>query len=211
MTIDRRLIAGALGLAIGLAACGAVPASPAASSVATTAPTTTPATAAPASEAPTASAAEPSDEGINLPGGMNDLAGLLPEEAGGVAYQRAGYNGDQLGVYGAAAGLSDQELAPLLNQFGKSINDVNFAIAQPTGGSTATIMALQIEGVDATQWMEAVNIDPADYEAKTIGGKTVLAQGAGGFNVYAYPRGDTVFLLILGDDALAEAVFSQLP
>ena len=73
------------------------------------------------------------------------------------------------------------------------------------------VYALQIEGVESTEWMDDINLDPSDFETKTIGGKEVLTQGAGGFNVYAYPKGDAVFVLILGDDTLAESVFSQLP
>ena len=215
MTIDRRLLAGAAGLAILLAACGGTAASPAATAGAPT--TGTPATQAPATEAPATDPAATEEAtaegGINLPpGGMNDLANALPAEINGVAYERAGFNGDQLGMYGAMAGLDDSTLTPVLEQYGKTVNDVNFAIATPSGGgSTAMIYALQIEGVDATQWMGAMNMDPADFETRQIGGKSVFAQGASGFNVYAYPKGDAVFILLLGDDALAEALFSQLP
>ena len=143
---------------------------------------------------------------------MNDLANLLPEEINGVAYQRAGFNGDQLGMYGARPASTTSTLTPVLEEFGKTVNDVNFAIATPgDGGSTAMIYALQIEGVDATEWMGAMDMDPADFETRQIGGKKVYAQGAGGFNVYAYPKGDALFILLLGDDALAEGLFSQLP
>jgi hypothetical protein len=219
MTIDRRLLAGAAGLAILLAACGGSAASPAATAGAPA--TAAPASAAPATDAPATDAPateevteEATDEGgINLPpGGMNDLANALPAEINGVAYQRAGFNGDQLGMYGAMAGLDDSTLTPVLEEHGKTVNDVNFAISTPgDGSSTGMIYALQIEGVDATEWMATMNMDPADFETRQIGGKSVYAQGAGGFNVYAYPKGDTLFILLLGNDEIAEGLFSQLP
>jgi hypothetical protein len=215
MTIDRRLLAGAAGLAILLAACGGSAASPAATAggPATGAPATAGATEAPAESEAAVPTEEASDDGINLPPGTtNDLANLIPETINGVAYERAGFNGDQLGIYGAAAGLNDSELKPILEQYGKTINDVNFALGTPKDGSgSGMIYALQIEGVDASDWMTAVNMDPNDLETKTIGGKNVFAQGAGGFNVYAYPKGDALFILLLGDDATAESLFSQLP
>jgi hypothetical protein len=215
MTIDRRLLAGAAGLAILLAACGGTAASPAATAGAPTPGTPAtegPATQAPASE-PAATEEASGQGGINLPPGtVNDLANLLPEAINGVTYERAGFNGDQLGMYGAMAGLDDSTLTPVLEQYGKTVNDVNFAIATPGGGgSTGMIYALQIEGVDATEWMGAMDMDPAVFETRQIGGKSVYAQGAAGFNVYAYPKGDTLFILLLGDDALAEGLFSQLP
>ena len=136
---------------------------------------------------------------------MNDLAGMLPAEAAASPYDRVGFNGDQLGVYGAAAGISDTELAPVLEQFGKTINDVNFAIATPAGGgSTAMIYALQIEGVDVDRVDGRDQPRPGRLRAADDRRQDGPTQGAGGFNVYAYPKGDAVFVLILGDDTLAE-------
>ena len=217
MTIDKRLLAGAAGLAILLAACGGAAASPAATAgtPATGAPETAATTTAPAE---TDEAAVPTEEaeasdGINLPpGAVNDLANVLPATINGIAYQRAGYNGDQLGVYGAMAGIDDSTLGPVLEQYGKTVNDVNFAIASPGDGSSSGIIyVLQVEGVPATDWMSGMNMDPDDFETRQIGGKAVYAQGAAGFNIYAYPKDDTLFILFLGDDALAESLFSQLP
>lgn len=214
MTIDRRLLAGAAGLAILLAACGGSASSPAATAggPATGAPTTAaPATEAPATDAPMTE--EPSDGGIVVPpGAVNDLASLLPETINGVTYQRAGYNGDQLGVYGAMAGIDDSTLGPILAEHGKTVNDVNFAIASPSDGSSSGIIyVLQVEGVPATDWMSGMNMDPSDLETRQIGGKPVYAQGAAGFNIYAYPKDDKLFIMFLGDDAAAESLFSQLP
>src|SRR5215203_7512638 len=110
MTIDRRLIAGAMGLAIALAACGGATPNPAGTASATAAPTTTPVDETDA--APTETAV-PSEGGIGLPTGTNELAAILPEDASGISYQRAGFNGDQLGIYGAAAGLDSDQLTPV--------------------------------------------------------------------------------------------------
>ena len=216
MTTHRRLIAGAAGLAILLAACGGTAASPAATTEPTTAaPTEAPATAE-ASEAPASVA--PSEEASGaggLPGGiggMNALAELLPEEANGIRFQRAGFTGEQLSLYGAAAGFSESDLADVLAQFNKTMDDMNMAVAGSADGSTpATILAMQVEGVPAADWMQAGNMNAGGGAPVTVGGKQVFTAGAGAFNVWMYPTGDTLFMVILGDEALAEAVFSQLP
>jgi hypothetical protein len=218
MTIDRRLVAGAMGLAILLAACGGTAASPGATGGASSpepaAPATSEPTAAPTEAATDEATEEPTDQGgIGLPGGLNDLASVLPEAANGVTFERAGFNGDQLGLYGAAlGGLDDSDLDPILREHGKTIADVNFAIASATGGEVPTsIYALQIEGVEAADWMGAANLDTSSVSPTTVGGKTVFAQGGGGFNIWVYPTGDTVFVVLLGDEATAEAILSQLP
>jgi hypothetical protein len=217
MTIDRRLVAGAMGLAIVLAACGGT-ASPVttggASSPEPAAPATTAPTAEPGEAATDEATEEPTEQGgIGLPGGLNDLANVLPAEANGVTFERAGFNGDQLGLYGAAlGGLNDSDLDPILREHGKTIADVNFAIASATGGEVPTsVYALQIEGVEAADWMGAANLDTSTVSPTSVGGKTVYAQGGGGFNIWVYPTGDTVFVVLLGDEATAEAIFSQLP
>ena len=143
MTIDRRLLAGALGLALVLAACGG--ASTASSGTERRdrgpdrrrrprrlpprpkSPPKAPRRRSRATEAPT-------DDSGSGAGQVNDLAAMLPEKAGDLTFERVGYDGDQLGIFGAAAGLNSEELDPILKANGKTINDINFAIATATGG-----------------------------------------------------------------------------
>jgi hypothetical protein len=222
MTIDRRLLAGALGLSLVVAACGGsstpssaagtASAAPAASSVATEAPaeseeaTEAPAASEEATEAPT------QDTGTGSSGQMNELAQKLPEKAGDVTFERVGFDGDQLGIYGAAAGLNSAELEPILKANGKTINDVNFAIATSTSQDKAgMIYAIQIEGVPATKFAEGMNQDLSTMPKTTIGGKEVYGEAAGGFGFFAYPKDDILFLILLVDEKTAADILGQLP
>jgi len=222
MMIDRRLLAGALGLSLVLAACGG-------STTATTAPAAGgDATAAPATEAPIATEEapdatdEPTDaaateepaatDGVDLGSGeVNDLAAMLPEKVGGVTFERVGYDGDQLGVFGAAAGLNSEELDPILKANGKTINDINFAIATSAGGSAGMIYAIQIEGLDAAEFAASMGMDPSSMPKTTLGGKTVYGEASGGFGAFAYPKDDKLFIVLLMDEKTSASVFEQLP
>jgi hypothetical protein len=221
MMIDRRLLAGALGLSLVLAACGGTSTASSGTSAATPGPTDA-ATEAPAvTEEPTEAAGteEPATEAPTADGGtsggqVNDLAAMLPEKAGGLTFERVGYNGDQLGVFGAAAGLNSAELDPILKANGKTINDINFAVATATGGSAATggmIYAIQIEGLDATKFAASLGMDPSSMPKTTLGGKTVYGQAQGGFGAFAYPKDDKLFIVLLMDEKTASSVFEQLP
>ncbi len=216
MTIDRRLIAGALGLTLVLAACGGTSTAttaPAGTAAATDAPTAEPAepAATPAATDTPAATEDATDDGGST-GSLNDLASKLPESAGGVTFDRAGYNGDQLGIFGAAAGFNSDELDPILKANGKTFNDVNFAIASPTStGATAMIFALQVEGVPADEFANSMNADTSSMPEITLGGKTVYGEAAGGFGIFAYPKDDVLYMVLLADQEVATAIFEQLP
>lgn len=147
-----------------------------------------------------------------MPGGqLNGLAALLPQEAAGVTFERVGYDGDQLGVFGAAAGLDSEELDPILKANGKTISDVNFAIAASADGSAGMIYAIQIEGVEAATFADAMGMDTTSMPKSTLGGKEVYGEATGGFGVYAYPKNDTLFIVLLANEDVATSIFEQLP
>ena len=208
MITDRRLLPGAVGVSLILAACGG-------SSTATPAPaaaTAAPATAAPATTAPVTAEPTETPTESSLPGGqLNGLAALLPEKAAGVTFERVGYDGDQLGLFGAAAGLDSEELDPILKANGKTISDVNFAIATSADGSAGMVYAIQIEGVEATTFADAMGMDTTSMPKSTLGGKEVYGEAAGGFGVYAYPKNDTLFIVLLANEEVATSIFEQLP
>jgi hypothetical protein len=226
MTIDRRLLAGALGLSLVVAACGGSSTASSGAGTATSAPTSTAATPATAtdtpatSEEPTEAAGteEPATEaptdnaGTGSSGQMNSLAEKLPAEAGGIKFERAGYDGSQLGAFGAAAGLNSGQLDPILQANGKTINDVNFAIATSSSSEVGgMIYAIQIEGVDATKFATGMNQDLSTMPKQTIAGKTVYGQATGGFGLFVYPKDDMLFLILLVDEKTATAILEQLP
>jgi hypothetical protein len=222
MMIDRRLLAGALGLSLVLAACGGASTTSSGTSAATAGPTDVPATEAPAAtEEPTEAAGteEPATEAPTADSGtgtgqVNGLAAMLPEKAGALTFERVGYDGDQLGIFGAAAGLNSAELDPILKANGKTINDINFAIATATGGSAGTggmIYAIQIEGLDASKFAASMGMDPSSMPKTTLGGKTVYGEASGGFGAFAYPKDDKLFIVLLMDEKTASSVLEQLP
>jgi hypothetical protein len=145
---------------------------------------------------------------------VNDLASVLPKEVNGITYERTGFDGDQLGVMGAAAGLDGEAFGKVLQAKGKSINDVNFAIAAPAGGDATTggmIYAIQVEGLPATEWMSEMGSGLDTGKASTIGGKQVFGEAAGSFGAFVYPKDDTLFMLLLVDEPTAAAILEQLP
>jgi hypothetical protein len=219
MTHNRRLLAGAFGLAILVAACGGTTSSGSSSPTpaATVAPAAT-AAGGEATEAPemTEEPAATDDGGVIAtvpPEALNGLAASLPETANGIAYQRAGYDGDQFGLFGAMAGVDDAQLGEILKKHGKTIDDLNFAVASPANSSDTTggmVMAIQVEGVDASEWIGELG-DMPSQEMTTVGGKQVYGQAAGGFGIFVYPKGDTMYMLLLMDEQQAGAILEQLP
>jgi hypothetical protein len=224
MTIDRRLLAGTLGLALVLAACGGTSTASSGTSAATVGPTDAATEAPAATEEPTEGVAteEPASEAPTADSGsgagqVNGLAAMLPEKAGDLTFERVGYDGDQLGIFGAAAGLNSEELDPILKANGKTINDINFAIATATGGAGGAagtggmIYAIQVEGLDAATFAASMGMDPSSMPKTTLGGKTVYGEAASGFGAFAYPKDDKLFIVLLMDEETAASVFEQLP
>jgi hypothetical protein len=216
MTIDRRLLAGGLGLALMLSACGGT-------STATKAPDATssaaPATQAP-TEAPTVSAAPDASAAAEstgtepsfAAGAASDLEAMLPDEVNGVKFAKTSFDGSSLGA--AGMGVNSGDLEPLLKKYGKTVSDVRVAIAAPpnaTSGTTAMVVALQVKGVPAAELIGATGQDVSTLGKKSIAGKDVLTAGAGGFSVAIYTKDDVVFEILLADEAMTEAILQKLP
>lgn len=215
MAIDRRLTTGLLGLVLVVAACGSSGGGATPTPAASTAPEPAPSEAAP-SEAPPSEAppseAPPSDSGGGGGGDTGGLEALLPSEVGGVTFEKAGFDGSQLGVYGAAAGLDQDGLGAFLAERGKSIADVRFAVATSTDSTeVAMVYAIQIRGVPATEFMGASGIDPEGLTNATVGGKAVLEAGAGGYWAIAYPKDDVLYYVYLVGSDLGPEILSGLP
>lgn len=128
-----------------------------------------------------------------------------------MTFERVGYDGDQLGLFGAAAGLDSGELEPILKANGKTINDVNFAIATSADGSAGMVYAIQIEGVEAETFAAAMGMDTTSMPKTSLGGKEVYGEAASGFGVFAYPKDDILFIILLANEEVATAILEQLP
>ena len=137
---------------------------------------------------------------------------MLPENVGDVTFERTGFDGDQLGIYGAMAGISGEQLDPILEAHGKTLNDVNFAIAASSGNEAAgMVYAMQVEGVPAADLMQSMGMDAGSLQTSTVGGKEVYTQGGGGFGIWAYPKDDILFVILLASDEIAAGILEQLP
>ena len=223
MTPHRRLLAGAIGLALAIAACGGSTTATGAPGATAAAATTTPSAAAPTaatgSEAPaptdaptatddTSTGAQPS----LVPGAASDLEAMLPSEAGGVKYQKSSFDGSSLGALGTS--INTAQLDPILKANGKTINDVRVAIAAPADSANTEagmVVAFQIRGVDASKFLEAMGSDVTSMTKTSLGGKDVYKAGAGGMSAIVYPKNDVLFEVLLASDKVAESIVSQLP
>ena len=220
MTTDRRLLAGALGFALLVAACGG-------SSTGTSAPAASSGggqSAAPGTQAPAATQAPvdtqapqdtsaPTMPAISLaPGSAGDLEAMIPATVGSITFQKSSFDGASIPLAGTP--IDQANLDPLLAKYGKTIADIRFAIGIGTGGSTATVptmvYALQIKGVPATEFMAEVAGGSDSGTAATVGGKTVTQTSVGGFSIVLYPKGDVLFM-VSSSAADADAILAALP
>ena len=215
MAIERRLVAGTLGLALLVAACGG--------SSATTAPAASTGTGAATpeaveSEAPAASEAAAASEDTEGPdasftaGGAAELEALLPDSWAAGPSPRPASTVASI----AGAGFVDTgELDPILSANGKTIADVRMAIATPTdqGTTQPTVMiALQVRGLDASKLAEFAGASAGgDLTNATIAGKAVQKFGEGAFGGAMYIKDDVLYEILFADDAALEAIVSQLP
>jgi hypothetical protein len=214
MSTNRRLIAGALGLAFALAACGSsstATTTPSSAAVASQSPAVQPPpdSQAPASEAPGATSA-PSMPAISLaPGNAGDLEAMIPSSVGGLTLQKTSFDGASIPMSGTP--IDNSKLDPLLAKYGKTVADLRFAMGIGASGTIPTMVyALQLRGVPATEFMGQIG-SSADAAAKTtMGGKTVYTNSAGGISTVIYPKDDIVFMIIAGDSQ-AQTIVSALP
>jgi hypothetical protein len=223
MPTSRRLLAGAFGLALAVAACGgssAASSAPAASSssggsAATTAPAMTEAPAASDNAQPSDAAASDSSGG-GVPsfaaGAASDLEAMLPDQAGGVTFTKLSFDGANMGMLSGS--IDTTEIDPLLKKYGKTLADVSIAMATPADSSataTGTLIAIRIKGVPAAEILGLTNTDLSSMTKTTIGGKDVYSEGGGGMNVIVYPKDDVLFEVVLTSDAVAKEVLAKLP
>ena len=221
MTIDRRLLAGALGCVLLVAACGS------SSATASPAPSAAPSTGAGAgASASAAASAAPSDQtpseppassapGLSLaPGAAPDLEAMLPDTIGTLTFEKKSWDGAQVLLAGSA--IDSSKMDPVLKKYGKSVADVRAAtdLATPTGAAAmdfAAIVAIQIRGVPAAQF--GADIYPKDIVAAnktSIGGKDVYAKTDSGITTAYYLKDDITFL-VTASTANVTTLVGELP
>jgi hypothetical protein len=205
----RRTFSG-LALLVGgtlvIAACG-----PSATATGTPGATTTPATEVPATEVPIAGLPGFS---FVLPSFTADaeLEAMFPTSLGGETLQVLSMKGTDFMGSGAAG----TEIAPVLQQLGKTPADLSVAFG---GTMNISVFAFRVQGVPADQFLSAYIQSTQSAQGSTItdtsfGGKSVKKVVATGQDaVYLYLHGDVVWT-VGGTgltDALLNEAFSKLP
>jgi hypothetical protein len=207
MLVDRRVLAGAAGLALLLAACGSA-------STPSAAPATGGATApAAVTEEPAATAEVDPTEAPEVslaPGAAGDLEGMLPDQAGGLTFTKTSFDGSQLGL--AGLGMDAGDLTPILEKHNKTVSDVRFAMATATDATTpAVVIAFQIRGVDGKEMQELLTGGSDSLTPATIAGKQVLTAGSDMMGGAFYTRDDVAYSVILATPDALEAIIAALP
>lgn len=220
--MDRRLSLLGVGfvLAVGAAACGGsstpTASSPGDASAAapTAAATEAPAASEPAASEPAASADAGGPDVSFSAGAAADLEAKLPDKAGSITFSKASFDGASLGTAGLP--LDAGELQPLLDKYGKTVNDVRVAMATPAdaaSGATTTVFAMQIKGVPAEEILTTVGgeLQTEGMKDQTIDGKQVKVGGSGPFTVALYLKDDTFFYVLFADEATLKDIVANFP
>jgi len=216
MTIDRRLLAGVLGTALLVAACGgSSTASPGSSAAASTgASQNSEPSAAPSDQVPSAAPSNGGPDVSFVPGAASDLEGMLPSTVGTLTFTKTSFDGAQIANAGSLFDAST--LDPVLSKYGKTIADVRMAIAQAvpstaTPGDFGVAIAIQLRGVPASQFVPDMETSQlADSTKQNIGGKDVYVKTDSGITTMYYFKDDIAFL-ITASTANANAILGQLP
>ncbi len=218
MWIDRRLLAGLVGLVLVVGACGSSAASPTAPSPTATPGASEPAASAdagqsePAASDETATEAPSGPEVSFQPGAAGDLEAMLPSSVAGLTFTKQSFDGASIA---AAVGvpIDTGDLDPILAANGKTLADVRMAIAtamSPT--SPAIVVAFQIRGLDASKVLDLLAGGSAsDLTPTTVAGKQVLSLGSDMGGGVLYVKGDVAFEVILANPATLEAIVAALP
>ncbi len=219
MSIDRRLLAGLVGLVLVVGACGSSAASPtAASPTATPGSSAAPAASADAGQSEPAASEEaateaPSGPEVSFqPGAAGDLEAMLPSSVAGLTFTKQSFDGASI-ASAVGVPIDTGDLDPILSANGKTLADVRMAIAtamSPT--SPAIVVALQIRGLDASKTLDLLAGGSAsDLTPTTVAGKQVLSLGSDMGGGVLYTKGDVAFEVILANQATLEAIVAALP
>jgi hypothetical protein len=220
MTSDRRLLGGALGLALLVAACGgsaaATPSAASQAAAASQAPAASAASQAPAdSSSPADSQAAGSSSGPSMPaislapGNAGDLEAMIPSTVGSITFQKTSFDGASIPLSGTP--FDNSKVDPVLSKYGKTVADLRFAMGISTSATGVTMVyALQLRGVPASEFMTALDSSTTSTDKITLGGKTVYGTTGAGMSSIMYPKDDVVFMVIASDKDVA-AIVAALP
>ncbi len=206
-------------LAMIVAACSSGgSASPSASAT----PTATP---APPSVAPSDTTEGSASPSLTIPGvgdkhGAPELEATLPDTLGGQPLQKVSFGGDAFAQMG---NTGDQPFKDFLERLNAKAEDTSVALAGgEVGGASVSITALQVKGTNGdtleNEFRSSVERDASQkltWKDETVSGKSVVTttdpSSADQGKLYAYAKGDTIFVITASDPAVAEEALSALP
>lgn len=155
---------------------------------------------------PRPSAPTPTAPGASRPPG-GSLENLLPTEIAGIEMEVAVASLDDAGD------SIDPELVTELRSRGLAVDDAEVgAINDPTGRIEGFAIALLVPGAGAGALTDAAqSATNTTYEARRVGGRSVLVADDGVLPAYVYVTGDVLFTVVAADDQAAATILSALP
>jgi hypothetical protein len=175
-----------------------------------------------ATEEPTESPQASEVAGIpsfELPQSAPELAALLPDEIGGAQALKLSMTGEEMMSAGGGAGV-DPEFVAFLERLNAQPEDVSFAIAASTAGTSQTgAFAFRVEGADSreleSEFQAAMAAEQAiDWSPASVGGKDVLTAAdpdTEGNSIYVYTREDVIFIVTASSEDEAAEILTDLP
>ncbi len=178
---------------------------------------------APATEEPTPEPSpteEPTEEAgadASMEPGAGDLAGLLPEEVGGLTIEYTSASGDDVFT---SEGGAPPEADAFLQELGADADDISSAFGfafDAESGEGISIVAFRVEGADEgalrDAFLTAMEAEgTVAGEEATVGGKSVTFMGdAEATNDYLYVHDDVAYVVSGEPPELAEEALAALP
>jgi hypothetical protein len=168
---------------------------------------------------------EPTDFGFGpfvpaQPGSAPDLEAMLPSDVNDVTFTKTsvvgGVPSTRLGKGGwGRVPLPADMLGEFLHAYGRTLPDLNIAIAIPTEASKADTfcIAFRVKGADATELAATLAaISGLEAVTATVGGKQVqVFRETGGMGFDLYVKGDVVFYVFTDGTSLIDGIVAALP
>jgi hypothetical protein len=149
-----------------------------------------------------------------VPGSAGDLEKLIPDKVGANPIEKMSFDYSTF-PWASFGGSGDSTgIDKLLTDNGKSLSDIAFALG--TGTSTETtglptiIYALQVKGLDASKFVVGFDSSYPNSPEITVGGKKVHGSISSGFGSVTYLHNDIVFMVTASEKDLNE-VLAFLP
>lgn len=145
-----------------------------------------------------------------FPNDDKELEALLPDEICGETVAKFSFGGDLF------AEDPDPAFLAVLQQLGKTTDDVSFAVAsEPSGESGCAAGIFRVKGADSGRLQELFLAELAKegstYTETSLGGRTVFVDPEADDFQYAFFKGDAVLYVTAPDDTTAASIIATMP